>query len=497
MTNNQQCSLSRIGVIISCLIIIAGSFVYLYVFLQNRNLIIDEANVARNIYERNFSELLKPLNYEQYAPPVFLWITKLNATLFGYSEYALRLYPLLTGIGSLVVMYLVLKKMNVPPLARWFPLLLLATSPLFIRYASELKQYMPDVFITLSLLYLAFKIGIDKYSARKTLIYWIIIGSVAIWSSMPSVFILAGIGSYFAIHLLQNKMYNKIWVVVLMSCVWLLQFGIYYFTVLEKQASSEYLQSFHHYYFLYATPSNSFEWNQNIKNIDMQFRQFVGELPYVIHLVRCFTLIGIIALILRLRYKSLLFVIPVVAWFAAAAFDKFSLLPRVSMFGITLLLIIAAYGFAQAFYRRSVILKLVFFLLSAYISVSNISAAIDERPYQYEQVTQGMEFLQKHNIRADNIFLYQNTVPAFIYYTEMHPDKAKWSDLKDANRLKWDTDYNTLGASWKEKNIHNAFLCTNAMEIEFAELHNKLSANNNAVKKLDKPSVKCYIYQPR
>jgi predicted membrane-bound mannosyltransferase len=109
------------------------------VYLQNRNLLLDEANVARNLFERDFTGLVKPLNYEQYAPPVFLWVEKLNAILFGFSEYALRLYPLLAGIASVFVMYALLKRL-VPMSALWFPLLLFVATHMLIRYSSELRQ---------------------------------------------------------------------------------------------------------------------------------------------------------------------------------------------------------------------------------------------------------------------------------------------------------------------------------------------------------------------
>ena len=64
------------------LIFIGISF-RLILFFQNRNLIIDEANIVRNIYERDFIGLLKPLSYQQYAPPLFLWMEELWSLLLG------------------------------------------------------------------------------------------------------------------------------------------------------------------------------------------------------------------------------------------------------------------------------------------------------------------------------------------------------------------------------------------------------------------------------
>jgi hypothetical protein len=72
-----------------------GVLLRMAMYFHNRNLIIDEANIVRNLAERDFAGLTLPLKYEQYAPPVFLWIEKLASLLFGYGEKAMRLYPLL------------------------------------------------------------------------------------------------------------------------------------------------------------------------------------------------------------------------------------------------------------------------------------------------------------------------------------------------------------------------------------------------------------------
>ena len=87
------------------LIFLFGIILRFVLYFQNRNLIIDEANIVRNLAERGFAGLTLPLSYEQYAPPVFLWIEKLASILFGYGEYAMRGFPLLCGIAALYAFY--------------------------------------------------------------------------------------------------------------------------------------------------------------------------------------------------------------------------------------------------------------------------------------------------------------------------------------------------------------------------------------------------------
>ena len=67
------------------LILVMGVVLRLVYYFQDYDLIIDEANIARNLAERSFTGLCSPLSYEQYSPPSFLWIEKLMTLAFGFS----------------------------------------------------------------------------------------------------------------------------------------------------------------------------------------------------------------------------------------------------------------------------------------------------------------------------------------------------------------------------------------------------------------------------
>src|SRR6266516_3629378 len=81
-------------------------------YLTGRSLWVDEAMLALNIVNRNFGGLFKPLDYDQGAPIGFLLVEKSFNTTLGKSEFALRLFPLLVGLTSLWIFYLLLKRIT-------------------------------------------------------------------------------------------------------------------------------------------------------------------------------------------------------------------------------------------------------------------------------------------------------------------------------------------------------------------------------------------------
>lgn len=477
-------------------LLVIGAALRIYIYLQNRNLIIDEANVARNIYERGFIALLQPLDYYQYAPPVFLWITKLNTLLFGMGELSLRLYPLLCSLAALVLLYKLLKEL-VPMKAIWYPISLFVFCAIFIRYSSELKQYMPDICIALSLMWLALKVNMNQFRTKGFILIWIVVGSLAIWSSMPSVFILAGVGAYYGWeHVIRQKQYNKLVHLAFISAVWIAQFLVYYLLMLKEQANSDYLQNFHHYDFLFATPTKREEWQHNWYTFSALMRQFEGLYPYVHDINTGFIIAGVIMLFRKARSYFMLLMVPVLALCFAAAIDQFSLLPRVSLFIIPVLIVIIGYGFAQFAFLKSILLRGLLLVLAIYAAGCNI-AFMMETPFKYEELTEGMQYLKDKQLKAEAISLYHSSEPAFTYYTQIHPDKEQWTDLKESTPLFWHTNYDSL--SWFMRNVWSSrqplgIIYTNCTDAEFNKRNDDILKHMDLYDKLDKPYIKTYIY---
>lgn len=215
--------------------ILGGIYQRVDQYFFNRSLWLDEAFTAVTIVERGYGGLLQsPLEYSTYiSPPIFLLITKLFTEIFGEGELALRLFPLLCGIFSLVLFYPMARQF-VTRTAATFALILFTLSNSLISYSTELKQYSSDVLVVIVLLYIvgSFQKTVITY---KRLIVFLLAGFVAIGLSHPSVFILATTGVSLAVL----NVFRKKWANVLKICVisigWLLIFLYLYFTLYSSQ----------------------------------------------------------------------------------------------------------------------------------------------------------------------------------------------------------------------------------------------------------------------
>ena len=151
----------------------------------------DEALVTLNVMHSSYGELLRPLDYEQAAPPLFLWGEKWMLTHFGFGEYQLRLISVLCGSLSVPLFALLAWRLFAAPIA-------LCTAALFafcdklIWHSAEVKQYGPDVFVAVLFLFLA--IGWRRpvsFIGRTLLIA--VLAAALVWFSFPAIFVFGGV----------------------------------------------------------------------------------------------------------------------------------------------------------------------------------------------------------------------------------------------------------------------------------------------------------------
>lgn len=424
------------------LAIVAGVLLRLAVYLQAISPYNDEACVIRNIYERDYAGLTQTLDYYQYAPPVFLWIIKASTDVFGFSEYALRIYPFLCGVLAVFLLYSVLKKYS-NNAGVLYALLLFAAASLFIRYTTAVKQYMPDLTISLCLTWLALHYKVQVHGTVKLFVIWVLAGSLAVWSSMPSVFVLAAVGLYYLIELVNTKDYNRLWFIVAAGLIWLVQFALYYLLILKPQADSEYLQNFHKLYFFYW-PTDLVLLNHNIS----LFFKCVGTAGGMKGLSLVFNSLCIVVAVVYLfrtkRTQLVLALVPVGLMLLAAAMHQYTLVERVTLFAMPFYLILIGTGFGVLFQSRFALIKAAIVVI-AIINFANHQALRHfVVPMEEEDIKKSLAYLQQQGIEGNALISHQYSMHAYTYYTVIHPDKEKYADIKGAGGFTWNTNLDSI-----------------------------------------------------
>ncbi|HWE93707.1 MAG TPA: glycosyltransferase family 39 protein [Tepidisphaeraceae bacterium] len=151
----------------------------------------DEAFILINLRQLSPAQLVGKLNWDQAAPPMFLWALKAEMRLAGEGEYAMRFLPL---AGSLLGMLIfgVLARRLLPGPAALFAFGLFALSRKLVEYSAELKQYGCDA--TVSALLLLIALGRPERSPLRRLALTAVFASVAVWFSHPVSVVFGGVG---------------------------------------------------------------------------------------------------------------------------------------------------------------------------------------------------------------------------------------------------------------------------------------------------------------
>src|SRR5713101_4089282 len=165
----------------------------------------DEAFVCVNFLDQDYLGLLKPLNYRQVAPILFLWSELTMYRLLGGSELAIRLLPFLAGLGSLFLFWR-LARATLNSAAALIAVGIFAVSYYPIRHSCEVKPYTFVLFWSLALLVLAVN-SIGRPDCWRWLALLAAIVPLALGASYPAIFVAGAL----SVTLLPAVWRNRTW----------------------------------------------------------------------------------------------------------------------------------------------------------------------------------------------------------------------------------------------------------------------------------------------
>jgi hypothetical protein len=403
-----------------CLIII-GIILRLRQYLFNRSLWADEGSLAFNLANRSFVGLTQPLDYEQGAPLGFLFIEKLFIVLFGNRDLVMRLFPLLSGLIAVYFFHRIAREHIKGGLLATF---LFAASSSLVYFSSELKQYSSDVMIAVLLVFLALRCLKENAQTRDFLLLGIS-GAVAIWISHPSVFTLAGIGlALFVAAITRNPRVSAVWLVGL-GALWLLSFGVEYFTSLRHLIADDYLQGFWQKAFMPLPVWANRDWFVRTYYSAL-LTSFNRTDLVLIRGIPLLAFIGALSLLYRNRSLAILLLSPFFLALLASALQKYPFRDRFVLFLVPFLFLLIAEGLGLIYQTiakwQPWVARFVYALLVLGLFIQPTLLTVDNflRPFNGSDIRPVVEYVAKHRSNDETIYVYHITASSFHYYAPLY-----------------------------------------------------------------------------
>lgn len=414
------------------IIISAGILLRLIRYLYNPSLWFDESRNAINILNRSLLGIIPPPPDVTVSPPIgFFLLEKIAIFLFGTTEYALRLFPLLFGVVSLFLFYIVarhyIKPKSVPIAIGLFAVL----NPL-VELSSELKPYTGDVAITL-LLYVS-----TIYSQTKKTNAWQIIflgglGAVMLWFSHPSVFILSAIGITLSVSCMVNKEWAKMRGLFITFLIWGISFLAVYFVYTGPLSfnftlTNDRIVWMNHKAFMPCPPLSlsDFQWF-----LDLPQRIFAFPVGLTFTGIGALTFIaGCITIFTKNKEHFFILFTPLIITLLASGFHKYVFSREPILFLVPLIVIIIAEGteyIIEKLNQSSRIIGIIFLAL-LFVHPLSWSAYYAVKPISHEEIKPVLAHIKNNWQSGDIIYVYYMSQFAFEYYSKYYPGNYHFND---------------------------------------------------------------------
>ncbi len=402
-------------------ILLFGIFLRVYLYLLNRSLWQDEASLAMNLVHRSFGELTQLLDYYQAAPIGFLLIEKTFVSIFGPYDYIMRIFPLISGIFAVYFIYR-FAQTHIGS-AGLFALALASVAWSLVYYASELKQYSSDAMVASLLLFLAGNSFKEKTEAKDFFLLGII-GSLVIWISHPSVFVLAGIGLALVFEKFTRKEYASWGWILGVGASWLLSFSIEYFVSLRHIVADGYMIEYWKKAYVPSPPWTNKAWYIKTFLFFLDF-SFHNASPMMAWFVIGLSSLGVLSVSIRNRKIALILVSPFIIVFVASMLERYPLKNRFILFLVPLVFLLMAEGFYGIYWLFSKLNRkfslalttsLAFFLVWTILSPTYtkvfLQKAVDIRP--------ALKHVAENKKPDDLVYVFHRTRTVFEYYAPFY-----------------------------------------------------------------------------
>ena len=195
----------------------------------------DEAALAMNIGPRGFLELGRPFAYLQVCPWGAMAGIKVFTLLLGTGEVGYRALPTVAALAAMAFTYPLGARVH-SRAAGLVAMFLTGLGYWLTHYSAELKPYSLDAAVAVILLWLAVR-ALDAPTDPKTHGWLLLGGLIGAWTSITSLFVLAGVGAALAFDALsQRRGLRRVAVVAATGVAWVVAFAVHYRLFLVRSA---------------------------------------------------------------------------------------------------------------------------------------------------------------------------------------------------------------------------------------------------------------------
>lgn len=402
--------------------VVLGIALRLALYLANRSLWVDEANLAVNLVARSFRELCLPLDYEQGAPLGFLFLERTAVLSLGESEFSLRLVPLLSGILFLELCFRLVRRFFGGTLGL-AALAMAVFSKSLIHFSVELKQYASDAMLALLILYCAMRVDTAlerKAHAARAVGWFAMLGAATAWFSHPAIFVAAGTAGVLAVRALYRGQFQLAVQISAAAALAGINAFCHYFFFARGLTRDPYLLRFWAAGMMPVYPPlHALRWLCEMlpKSLEGLFGSSGIALTIFLFLLGCISL-------WRSGSKTWLGLLlaPALVTLAASAMHQYPFSDRLIVFLFPLLIIVLAAGFDGLYHRlprRWNWIALI--LLAGVLAEPSIVAlkACFEPPLK-EEMKPVLAFLHAHRQSEDVIYIAFRGRPNFEYYAHRY-----------------------------------------------------------------------------
>lgn len=402
---------------------VVGAALRLWQYGADGSLWVDELALVRGILAADLRELLTtPLLHNQVAPKGFLLMERLAASAFGPGEYALRLFPLVCSLVSLVIFVRFSARFlkGAGPLAAST---LFATAAPLVASGALVKQYSADVCVAVLLWQLAYDLSTRNVRPARAALF----GSLLVWFSTPALLMTASLGAAVLAWPGSGPADGggRRALLRVLGCWWASSLAATAATyATTNSATRDYMRWFWSGGFAPLSPSEFLKTLWPFERISSLFGpgQTFGGMAYPAPAAyAALTLLGLALLWRRERVQAALLTSPLLFTLGAAVVRQYPFSDRLVLFllpGLLLAIAAAVECVRRWLWSRSRALGALAFALILLPAVYPLAAT--PPPHYTEPIKPVLAYVRERRQRGDAVYVYYGAALAVSYYASRY-----------------------------------------------------------------------------